>query len=152
MFYRHQGLYWEDFAIGDRFETHGRTITDAENTIFTGLTFDHTPHHTDDEFAKTNPYGKRIAQGMLTMSIGLGLLFTLNWNMRTSVAHLGITTNFRAPVFMGDTIRTVAEVISKRETKKPDRGLVGLKYEILNQKGEVVCDGETMMMMLRKQS
>ena len=146
-----QGLYFEDYKMGGRFETPGRTLTDALISTYAGVSADFNSLHIDDEYAKDTIYGQRIAHGMLTLTIGIGLLERLGLAIGTGMGFLGMKeTKFLKPVPIGDTIRTEAEVIHTRSTSKPDRGIVSLKLNIINQRGETVCETEMIRMVKRK--
>jgi acyl dehydratase len=69
-----------------------------------------------------------------------------------TLAFLGLRWKFRGPIKIGDTIKVRAKVISKKGTSKPDRGIVTLERQVINQKGEVVQEGETDLMVARRGS
>ena len=150
MVHKLQGLYFEDYQIGDKFETPGRTVTDAEISAYAGISMDFNPVHTDEQYAKSTIYQTRIAHGMLTLTIGFGLLTRLGLQVGTGMGLLGISGKFVRPVRIGDTISTKAEVISLRPTSKPDRGIVTFKLDIVNQNDEIVCEAETTHMVKRR--
>src|SRR3954462_8726299 len=103
-------LYFEDVEIGQEWESQGRTITEADVVNFAGLSGDFNPIHVDHEFARTTPFRKPIAHGLLVLSVasGLGLYAP---PMRT-LAFLELREwHFRAPVFVGDTIRVRGGVL-----------------------------------------
>ena len=149
MEYKHAGKYFEEFNIGDKFVTPSRTITEADIVTYAGLSGDYHIIHTDEEFAKGTIFGSRIAHGPLTTAVALGLLFRLGLLDGTSMALLGLNTKFVNAVLPGDTIKCVVEVIGKRETKKPDRGILTLKLQIMNQREEVVIEVEHITMQAR---
>ena len=152
MVHKLQGYYFEDYQDGGKFETPGRTITVAEISAHAGLTADYTPLHTDDEYAKNTIYGTRIAHGMLTLNIAFGLLERLGLSIGTGMGFLGMNgVKFLKPVYVGDTIRTEAEVVHKRTTSKPDRGIVTLKNNVINQREETVCEYEITRMVKRRE-
>ena len=80
------GLYFEDFAIGERMVTRGRTITEADLVQFAGLTGDYNPMHTDAHFMGKSQFGQRIAHGMLTLSYAVGQAYQLGFMERTVIA------------------------------------------------------------------
>jgi len=130
-------LYFEDFEVGMKVETAGRTITEADIVNFAGITGDWNPIHTDAEFAKNTIFGQRIAHGLLTLSIASGLLVRLGLTERTIVAFYGIDRlRFIKPVFIGDTIKAVSEVVGKEEREK--YGIVTFDVKVVKQTGEVV--------------
>ena len=145
--------YWEDLVVGEEFVSPARTITEADIVNFAGLSGDWNPIHTDEEHAKKTPFQRRIAHGLLGLSIASGL-FTrtpLAVSLQSTViAFLGLTWNFTAPIFIGDTIRVKIVVKEKRETKKRERGIVIFERIVLNQRDEVVQRGETTLMIARK--
>ncbi len=98
--------------------------------------------HTSDEFAKQTQFGKRIAHGLLGQAVSMGLCTRLGLLEGTTIAYLNANTNFVKPIFLGDTLYAKISVHSKRETKKTDRGIVILRIQLINQRGEVVQDGE----------
>jgi len=130
-------LYWEDFEVGRRYPTYGRTVTEGDLSLFCAFVGYHVPLFIDEEYARRTPYGGRIAPSAFTMSVSTAMtegLFRDN-----VVALLGVDKGrFLAPVRAGDTIRTEVEVLSKRETKSPDRGLIVFRDHVLNQRGETV--------------
>lgn len=145
-----QGRYYEEFAVGDNFTTRARTITESDIVSFAGLSGDYNPLHTDAEFARGTPFGERIAHGLLGLSIQSGLSQGLGITEGTTIAFLGLTWNFKAPILIGDTIHVVQSVQEMRETRKPDRGIIIFSVQVVNQKGEVTQDGTKTMMIRRK--
>lgn len=144
------GLFIEDFHVGQQFETARRTVTEADIVIFTGLSGDFNPLHTDEEFAKTTPHGTRIAQGLLGTSIASGLTAQTRLLTGTAIGFLGMTCNFTGPIKPGDTIHVVMTVLEARPTSKPGRGVLKRRIDLINQRGETVQTGEwTVLVMAR---
>ncbi|MEG0383964.1 MAG: MaoC/PaaZ C-terminal domain-containing protein [Solibacillus sp.] len=147
-------LYFEDFQIGDVFESPSRSITEADIVNFAGLSGDYNLIHTDIEFAKKSIFGERIAHGILGLSIASGLFTRTDVNRRMSktlIALMGIESwNFLAPIKIGDTLHLMIEILDKKETSKPNRGIVRFKRMVSNQHGEIVQEGITPMMILKK--
>jgi acyl dehydratase len=130
-------LHWEDFEVGRRYPTYGRTVTEGDLSLFCAFVGYHVPLFIDEEYAKTTPYGGRIAPSAFTMSVSTAM--TEGLFRHTVVALLGVERGrFLAPVRAGDTIRTEVEVLSRRETSNPAHGLVVFRDHVLNQRGEVV--------------
>ena len=144
------GLYFEDFNIGDTLVTVARTVTEADVTIFAGLSGDYNQLHTDEEYAKTTVFGGRVAHGFLGLSIASGLTDRLKFLEGTAMAFLGLNWKLVGAIRLGDTIHVKVTVESKRETKKPDRGIVTFFEQIVNQRGEVVQEGQQNIMVKRK--
>ncbi|MBL0699889.1 MAG: MaoC family dehydratase N-terminal domain-containing protein [Desulfosarcina sp.] len=147
--------YFEDLQLGDRDQTVGRTITEADIVNFAGLSGDFNPIHMDQAFAEKTLFKKRIAHGILVFSVASGL-FTqseMNTFMKKSViALMEIKWKFLKPVFIGDTIHLEVKIIEKKETSKPDRGIVIVKRTVVNQKGDTVQEGDIIMMIRRRPS
>ena len=144
------GQYWEEFEASQRYETRGRTVTEADVTAFAGLSGDFNPLHTDAEFAKTSPFGERIAHGMLVASIATGLNSQMGWFEGTTIALMQSTFQYKAPVKLGDSIHVQMQLKDKQETRKRDRGVLTMALEVVNQAGTVVVAGEFTAMMRRR--
>ena len=144
------GLYWDEFKLGDVFESGARTITEADITAFAALSGDWNPLHCDAEFAKKTPFGQRIAHGLLGLTVASGLGDREGILEGTLIAFLGMEWSFKAPIFIGDTIRQRRTVTEKTESKQPERGVMKWKVEILNQKNEVVQEGVRTLLMRRR--
>jgi acyl dehydratase len=145
-----RGLTYEEWEVGAVYETRGRTITEADVVIFAGLSGDYNPIHTDAEVAKATPFGERIVHGMLTVAISTGLANQTGLMEGTTVALLEQNIKYKAPVKFGDTVHLRMEVTEKRETSKPDRGIVKLAAQMLNQRNEVVVEMIWTQMMVRQ--
>ena len=132
-------LYLDDFASGDRFESPGKTFTEAEIVDF-AFRYDPQPIHIDVEAAKGSPYGGLIASGFHTMAVGFRMLWQTGVFNACSLGSPGLDeVRWLLPVRPGDTLRTVAEVVEMRpSSSKPDRGICRVKYTILNQRDEAV--------------
>ncbi len=132
-----ESLFFEDFKEGLELETSGRTITEADIVMFAALTGDWNPIHTDEEFAKRTIFGKRIAHGALTFAIMTGLLARLGFIEKTVLAFYGIDKlRFTNPVYIGDTIRTVARVVEKED--RGQYGVVTIEAQVIKQTGDAV--------------
>ncbi len=142
--------YFEGFKVGDLWETPARTITEADVVMFAALTGDHNPIHTDEEFAKTTIFGGRILHGPAGFAIATGLESRLGIKEGTATAFLGMTWDLKGPIKIGDTIRVLQKVTSVRETKKPTQGIVFFHVALVNQRDEVVQEGEWKVMFIRK--
>lgn len=145
------GYYYEELEIGQEFVTPRRTITEADVVIFAGFSGDYNPIHTDEEFAKTTPFGTRILHGPAGFAIATGLESRLGIKDGTAIAFLGMTWDLKAPIKIGDTIHVVETINSKRETSKKDRGIVFFDVKIVNQDDVVCQEGEWKVMMMRRE-
>ena len=129
------GLYWEEWEPGREWESAARTVGEAEIALFAGLSGDFNPLHVDEEYAKRTTFGTRIAHGPLVYSMAAGLIFQLHLYDDTLIAFLGMENlRFTNPVRAGDTIRARIRVLDRRETSKPDRGIVRRELRVLNHK------------------
>jgi len=145
------GMFWEEWEIGAEFQTASRTITEADVVNFAGISGDYNPLHIDEEFCKQTQFGTRIAHGPLVYSIAAGLLFQLHLYDDTLIAFLGFDSlKFTLPVKIGDTVRVRVEVLEKRETSKPDRGVMKRLLQVLNHRDEVVQEGVQAFLLKKK--
>jgi acyl dehydratase len=143
-------IFFEDFEIGDEFVTPGRTVTEADVMSFAGLTGDYNRIHTDAEYTKSSMFGERIAHGLLGLSLVNGLKYRTDYDSDGVLAFLGLTWKFSRPIRFGDTIHAVIQISAKRETSKPDRGIMIQTIQVLNQRDEVVQEGEFTSMIKRR--
>lgn len=143
-------MYFDDFKVGDEFVTPARTIAEADVVNFAGLSGDFNPLHTDEEFGKETIFGGRIAHGLLGLVVTSGLKQRLGFSDGTVIAFLGLTWNFKGPIRFGDTVRVRLRIAEMRPTSKPDRGVIKHAVELVNQRGEVVQDGEHVLMVRRR--
>jgi acyl dehydratase len=144
------GLFFEEFEIGAKYSSQGRTIAESDVNTFAGLSGDFNPLHTDAEFAQTTVFGERIAHGMLTVAISTGMS---NWTgifASTTIALMEQNIKYTGAVKFGDTVHLEMEVTEKKETSKPDRGIVKFAAKMLNQKDDVVVDMLWTLMMKRQ--
>lgn len=144
------GLTYEEFELGAVYDTQARTITEADVVTFARLSGDYNPLHTDAESAKNTPFGERIAHGMLTVAISTGMANMTGLMAGTTIALMEQNIKYKGAVKFGDTVRLQMEVIEKRETSKPDRGIVKLAARVLNQRDEVVVDMVWTQLMKRQ--
>ncbi len=141
--------YYDDIEVGEEYVSPGRTITETDIVLFAGLSGDYNVLHTDAELMRTSIFGERIAHGLLVLAIQAGL-FTRSTRAYATLGCVGLRWKFKAPIKIGDTIRLRARVQVKRETDKPDRGVVTLVRTVVNQRDEVVQEGETDVLVERK--
>lgn len=145
-----KGLYFEDFAEGMALETRGRTITEADIVQFAGLSGDFNPMHTDAVYAAATQFGQRVAHGLLGLSIASGLAYQLGFLEGTVLAFTALDWKFRAPIFIGDTIRVAVKVTKKREMKAAGGGFVSFEVQVLNQDDKVTQKGEWTVLVASK--
>ena len=144
--------YYEDYKIGKKIITPGRTVTEADVSILMGICRYSEPLMIDEEYAKTTKFGKRIVPGRVTLAIAGGLVVLGKiFDDDTTICGVGIrNVKFVSPLLVGDTIRLEVEFIEKRETSKEGVGLVTHREICKNQRGETVLEvEETHMVRLR---
>jgi acyl dehydratase len=144
------GMYFEDFESAPDLVTRGRTVTEADVMAFAGLTGDFVELHTNEEFAKQTPFGRRIAHGALLFSISIGLATRTNVLDDTLLAFAGVDKlRFVAPVFIGDTIHATKRMAERKELG-PDKGTITFETRVLNQRGELVLTYFDRMLLRRR--
>ena len=145
------GRYFEDFAVGDTYEHRpGRTISEADNTWFTLLTMNTHPVHFDAEYARHTEFGKPLVASTLTLAILVGM--SVSDTSQKAVANLGWTDiKLPKPVFAGDTLYAESTVLCKRESNsRPGEGIVTIRTAGRNQRGELVCEFERTMLVMKR--
>src|SRR5512134_1022807 len=134
--------FLEDYAVGERLVSPGRTITESDIHTFASLSGDWHPLHTDVVYAAASPFGERIAHGMLVLVVGSALAFRLGpyaYLPRSFVAFYGMErVRFTMPVKIGDTLHLEA-VVAAIEPKDGARGVLTWDHEVKNQRGETCC-------------
>ena len=141
-------LYYEDLAIGATYTTPARTITETEIVTYAGLSGDFNPLHTDEEYCKKTSYGTRIAHGPLVLAVGLGLISRMGLTDGTSLGFLGMDEwQVLRPVKVGDTIKVTFTITDKRMASRGSRGIFRRRFEIVNQRSEVVQHGSMTTMI-----
>jgi 3-hydroxybutyryl-CoA dehydratase len=140
--------YFEDFQVGDKIITRGRTITEADIVTFSAFSGDWHPLHTDVEYAKKGPFGERIAHGFLVLSVASGLL---PLSEIAIIAFYGIDKlRFVNPVRLLDTIHVEFEAIEKQERDERG-GVITFRQTVKNQRGEEVAVGTMRSFIARRQ-
>lgn len=137
-----RGLYFEEFEVGQRVYSPGRTVAEADVLAFAGLSGDFNTIHTDAEFAQGTPFGERVAHGLLGLSIASGLAVRTGVMEGTVIAFREITDwKFSLPVYFGDTIHIVIEVVEKKAFPRLGGGSLLLAVDVQNQENKTVMKG-----------
>jgi acyl dehydratase len=132
------GLWFEDYAVGDRFRTIGRTVTETDIVNFVNCTGMTEVLFTNVEYAtRVSAIPGRLAPGALVYALAEGLLMQ-SVVQGTGMAFLHMEFDVKGPTFAGDTIHVECEVVEARPASKGARGLVRTRNEIRNQRGEAV--------------
>ncbi|MGC9360303.1 MAG: MaoC/PaaZ C-terminal domain-containing protein [Anaerolineae bacterium] len=146
------GRYFEDMSVGDMVTSPARTVTEADITLFAGLSGDYNPLHTDAIHAATTPFGQRIAHGLLGLAMASGLVARAGITDANVLAFMGLTWKFRKPIFIGDTIRVRTEVTRTRAMPSAGAGIVTLDLTVVNQDDETVQEGEWRLMLRARET
>jgi len=144
------GRTYEEFEVGQRFETPRRVVNEADIDSFAALTADFNPVHMDAVFAAQSGFEGRITHGPMIVGMAFGLASRADLMDGTVLALLEIGWKFVKPVRPGDTIAAVFTVLDKRPTRAADRGVVTLQIEVLNQHGEIAQTGTAKTLIRRK--
>ena len=146
-----RGKYFEDFEVGQEFLSPARTITTTDIVNFACLSGDFNEVHTNWEYCKSGPFGEPIAHGPLVYSVMAGLQYASGINDGTLIALLqNDGWKMMAPVKNGDTIRMRSRVLDKKETSKPDKGVVTFLRECIKQDGTVAQEMTTKFLYKRR--
>ncbi len=136
-----RGRYYEEMITGDVFEHEpGRTITEADNVLFSSMTLNSQSLHLDAVKSAESEFGQRLVNSMLTLAIVCSIGGP-DVTQKTTIANLGFQgIDFPAPVFIGDTIYSETVIGEKRLSKsRPGQGIVTLEHRGRNQDGVLVC-------------
>jgi acyl dehydratase len=142
--YERRGRFYDEMVIGDIFRHKpGRTITEADNVLFTTLTMNSQSLHLDAEVAAQSEFGQRLVNSLMTLAIICGVSVG-DTTEGTTIANLGFgEIFFPAPVFVGDTLYAETEVLDKRPSKsRPGQGIVRLLHRGKNQNGVLVASAQ----------
>ena len=146
------GRYFNQWQIGDKL-THEirRTVTETDNLLFSTMTHNPQPLHLDVEAAKQSEFGQILVNGTFTFALMVGLSVS-DTTLGTLVANLGYDKLVMPkPVFIGDTMQARSEVIGLKESKsRPTAGIVTFLHQLVNQRGEIVCQCERSAMLAKE--
>jgi acyl dehydratase len=151
--YQPRGLYFEEFEVGQRFVSTGRTITESDIVTFAGLSGDYNQIHTDAQFCEDSPFGERIAHGLLVLSIASGLVAQSGMIEGTVIAFREINNwKFIKPVFIGDTVHVATEVLETKFYRRLGSGKVEIELSVINQEDDVVMKGAWSVIMASQEA
>jgi acyl dehydratase len=135
------GRWFEELLVGDVVE-HAvtRTVTEADNVLFTCLTMNPQPMHLDAEYAARMEYGKPLVNSLFTLGLVVGLSVP-ELTLGTTIANLGFDlVEFPNPVFAGDTVWVETEIIGSRPSgSRPEAGIVNFEHRAYNQDDKLIC-------------
>lgn len=140
--------YFEDFKVGQRIRhARGATIDEVENQMLTKLVMNSASGHWDEHRMKSTPFGQRLVFGFITASVVVGL--ATEDTAENAIKELGLDKlRFRRPVFHGDTVYAYTEVLDKEAAQ--EGGIVRFKHWGLNQKQQVVFEGERTVLLKKR--
>lgn len=146
-----RGKYFEEFEVGMKVISIGRTVTESDIVTFAGLSGDYNQIHTDAEFSKGTPFGQRVAHGILGLSIASGLAVQTGVMEGTIMAFREINNwKFIKPIFIGDTIHVVLDVKETKALPRLKAGSVVIELDVRNQQDETVAKGTWTALILMK--
>lgn len=135
-------MWFEEFEVGQQIATPGRTISESDIVSFAGLSADYNQIHTNAEFAARTPFGKRVAHGLLGLSIASGLAMRTGILEGTVIAFREINNwKFTSPIFIGDTVHAELNVVETKAIPRLNGGSVVIEISLINQRGEVTMKG-----------
>jgi acyl dehydratase len=145
----HDGIFFEDLAVGQEYTSPGRTVTETDVVLFAGLSGDYNVLHTDAEHMKASLFGERIAHGLLGLAIQQGLA-SRGEPTAARGCFAGIKWKFKGPIRLGDTIHVRSRIAGLEDGTVAGQGLVTVERQVINQHGEVVQEGETAHLLERR--
>ncbi len=149
--FKPRGYYFEDFQVGKKIISAGRTVTESDIVNFAGLSGDFTAIHTDAEFSKGTPFKQRVAHGLLGLSIASGLAMQTGVLEGTVIAFREINEwKFVKPTFIGDTVHVEMEVTEAKALPRIGGGSVSITMDVKNQNQETVMKGTWVVLVVSK--
>lgn len=143
-----RGLYFDEFEVGQKVASPGRTVTEADIISFAGISGDFNSIHTDATYATETPFGARVAHGLLGLSIASGLAVRTGIMEGTVIAFREVLEwKFSQPVFIGDTIHVILEVIEKKALPRLGGGALTLDVDVHNQEDTSVMRGKWLVLV-----
>ncbi len=146
-----RGMYFEEFEVGQRFTSPGRTVTEADVVNFAGLSGDFDTIHTDAVYAQQTPFGQRVAHGLLGLSIASGLAVRTGVLEGTVIAFREIRDwKFSHPLFIGDTIHVEIDLEERKPLPRLGGGAIILMLKVMNQNDQIVMKGRWSVLIKSK--
>jgi acyl dehydratase len=145
-----EGKYFEELEMGAAFVTRSRTMTETDIVAYAGLSWDHNPEHTDVEVAKGSIFKERIAHMLLSLVFANGLSASTGILRGTARGFLGLNWRTLQVCKIGDTLHVKETILEKKESPRSDVGIVTIGIEVINQRDEVVSQGERIMLVAYK--
>jgi acyl dehydratase len=146
------GIWFDELEVGQVFHHPiRRTVTETDNILFSAMTHNPAQLHLDEEYMKGTPFGQRLVNSAFTLGLMVGISVG-DTTLGTAVANLGWDeVRFPNPLFHGDTVHVVTEVIELRESKsRPEAGIVTFRHQAFNQKDELVASCKRSGLQLKR--
>jgi acyl dehydratase len=152
MAYSYEPHYWEDFEVGQTFESTGRTVTESDFVMHSMFAADWTELHTNKEFAEDGPFEGRVAHGPMTFTLATGFVYRCGIVERTVYAFLGMNyMEIPNALGMDETISMEMEVTNKKEIESIDRAdMVTIDTEVATHEGKTVFKGDMKFLIKNK--
>lgn len=148
-----RGKFFEEFEVGMQIISPGRTISEADIVNFAGISGDYNLIHTDEEYSKKSPFGRRVAHGLLGLAVASGLAVRTGVLEGTVLAFREISEwKFTKPIFIGDTIHVIMTVLETKDIRRLGGGAVTIDLEVANQHDETVMKGVWKVLVASKQA
>jgi acyl dehydratase len=145
-----RGRTFDDFLVEEEIVSGARTVTEEDVVNFARLSGDFQPEHMNEEYARKGPMEARIAHGLLILSMATGLLNQTGAFEGTSIAILELSVRFIKAVKLGDIVRAIQKILGKKETSKPDRGVLTTRITVLNQDDQTILQADLVMLLYRR--
>ena len=143
------GRSFDEYSVGEVRETTGRTITEADIVLHAEQTGDFYPHHMDEAWCRTQPFGRRIAHGTLVLSVAVGM--TAGDVNPLAMSYGYDRVRFVRPVFLGETITVRAVIEECRDhPRRADAGIVVEGVTVMNQDGVTVLACQHLYLVERR--
>jgi acyl dehydratase len=146
------GRYWEDFKVGEKFQTSRRTISESEVIEFCNLAWFNLPMFCDAVYAREETiYKVRVVPGPFIIALAVGLFLKLGFYERSAISLLDIRNmHFHNPLKMGETMMAEVTILEARETKSADRGLLTLQFNVTKHDAIPIMIFEMVHLVRRK--
>lgn len=144
-------IWYEDFVPGTSLISASRFIAVSDIDRFADLTGERHPVHMDEEFARAAGFRGRIAHGLFSLALIEGLKAQLGYFERSVIASLGWErVRFLAPLEPGDEVYLELELVEKRPSSKPDRGIAVERGKLLRKDGKLITSGDHTIVLLMR--
>ena len=143
-------LYYEDVQVGAEFRVPGRSVTEQDLDRFAEISGDDHPIHTDEQYARATPFGRRIAHGPFGIALAIGLFGRIPEFRDSALAMTDVREwVFRAPVYIGDSLSLRVTIVAKRITRSGN-AIIDRRFELTKADGSVAQEGLSGMLIARR--